>query len=138
MNYFKQLYENTSIADKALTDAEQTELDELNETIDALKSKLYDRVQLYAGVYLTPTQCRRWYLYFLTGSIKAVAETEGVSTAAVSKSLIGTRPNESSTSRIKSPVDKLQDIVKTDVEIQNLLIKIRAASNNINELLKGY
>jgi hypothetical protein len=138
MNYFRQLFENTSIADKALTESEQIELEELEETIELAKEDLYGRIKLYVDMYLTPTQARRWYLYFNTGSIRSVAEAEGVSTAAVSKSLIGTRPNESSTSRIKSPVDKLQKIVLADVEIQSLLLRIRTASNAINEIKEGY
>jgi len=138
MNYFRQLFENTSIADKALTESEQIELEELEETIELAKTDLYGRIKLYVDMYLTPTQARRWYLYFNTGSIRSVAEAEGVSTAAVSKSLIGTRPNESSTSRIKSPVDKLQKIVLADVEIQSLLLRIRTASDAINEIKEGY
>lgn len=138
MNYFKRIYENTSIADKVLSQEEQAQIEEQEDVIEQLQKKLYDRVSLYAGVYLTPTQCRRWYLFFMSGSIKHVAEIENVSTAAVSKSLLGTRKNESSGSRIKSPVTKLATIVKSDVEIQNLLQRIRNASNIINEIKEGY
>lgn len=138
MNYWKQLNENSCIADKVLSQEEQEQLEEQEDVILQLQKKLYDRVSLYAGVYLTPTQCRRWYLFFMTGSIKAVAESESVSTAAVSKSLLGTRKNESSGSRIKSPVVKLATIVKSDVEVQSLLQRIRTASNIINEINEGY
>jgi hypothetical protein len=138
MNYWRQLFENTSVADKALSQDERLQLEELEDMIEAAKADLYGRMRLYIDVYLTPTQARRWYLYFTTGSIRNVAEAEGVSTAAVSKSLIGTRPNESSGSRIKSPVAKLQKIVLADVEVQSLLLRIRTASDAINEIKEGY
>jgi len=112
------------------------ELDLLYELLDDAQHQLYDRVLLYSSIYLTPTQQRRWFLYFKLGSIKLVAKEEGVSTAAVSKSLIGNSPNEKSKTRMKSPVEKLEGIIQADIKIQDLISKIRGLSNQINDIME--
>jgi len=112
------------------------ELDLLYELLDDAQQQLYDRVMLFSSIYLTPVQQRRWFLYFKLGSIKLVAKEEGVSTAAVSKSLIGNSPNEKSKTRMRSPVDKLQNIIQADIKIQELITKIRGLSNQINDIME--
>jgi hypothetical protein len=120
-----------------ISDAVRQQLDALNDEMDAAKASLYERAQLFANIYLTPTQARRWYLYFRLGSIKAVAAAEKVSTTAVSKSLIGNSPHEKSKTRMRSPVEKMKDIVGADPEIQTQLQKIREISSKINYLLES-
>jgi hypothetical protein len=112
------------------------ELDLLYDLLDDAQQQLYDRVMLFSSIYLTPVQQRRWFLYFKLGSIKLVAKEEGVSTAAVSKSLIGNSPNEKSKTRMRSPVDKLQGIIQADIKIQDLITKIRGLSNQINDIME--
>lgn len=136
MIYYLQLKENIVATTENLSPSQIEDLDLLYELLDDARSELYDRMLLYSSIYLTPTQQRRWFLFFKLGSIKLVAKEEGVSTAAVSKSLLGTSPNETSKTRMKSPVAKLEAIVEADVKIQSLLQKIRGLSNQINEILE--
>lgn len=136
MKYYLEITERLDINADNLTPRQIEELDALYEQLDLARDELYDRMLLYTGMYLTPVQARRWFLYFKLGSIKEVAKEEGVSTAAVSKSLIGTNANEKSKTRMRSPVDKLSEIVHADVKIQLLLASIRGLSVAINEIIE--
>jgi hypothetical protein len=136
MKYYLEITERLDINADNLTPRQIEELDALYEQLDLARDELYDRMLLYTGMYLTPVQARRWFLYFKLGSIKEVAKEEGVSTAAVSKSLIGTNANEKSKTRMRSPVDKLSEIVHADVKIQLLLATIRGLSVAINEIIE--
>jgi hypothetical protein len=136
MKYYLELTERLDINSDNLTPRQIDELDELYEQLDTAREQLYDRMLLYTGMYLTPVQSRRWFLYFKLGSIKEVAREEGVSTAAVSKSLIGSSPNEKSKTRMRSPVAKLSEIVHADVKIQLLLAQIRGLSLAINDIIE--
>jgi len=126
------------IPSEQLTDRQLEALNPLLERMDELKEKLFDRTLLYADLYLTETQKRRWFLYFKLGSIKAVADEEGVSTAAVHKSLLGTRENEKSRSSIKSPVEKMSEIIQADTYIQEKLAEIKDVRNEINDIIEEY
>ena len=130
--------ENLQIPSDNLTERQLIELDQLWEELDDVKSELYDRILLYTSIYLTPTQNKRWFLYFKLGSIKDVAIAEGVSTAAVHKSLLGTRKNESSRSKIKSPLEKISGIIHADYKIQDCLARIKELRCEINEIIESY
>ena len=136
MTYYLQINEKLLADRDNLNPSQIEQLDLLYELLDDARSELYDRMVLYSSIYLTPTQQRRWFLYFKLGSIKLVAREEGVSTAAVSKSLIGNSPNEKSKTRMRSPIEKLESIVEADVKIQQLLQKIRGLSVQINDILE--
>lgn len=123
-------------ATQALADVAREELDALQDALEVAQLRLYDRCQLFANIYLTPVQARRWFLFFRLGSIKAVAASEKVSTTAVSKSLIGNSPNEKSATRMRSPVEKMSGIVNGDPEIQAQLARIREIRNRINEIME--
>lgn len=126
------------IRDDSLTESQLYQLDPLWEELDDIKDKLYDRILLFTSIYLTPVQSRRWFLFFKLGSIKAVAETEGVSTAAVHKSLLGTRDNESSRSKIKSPIEKIEGVIQSDPLIQSCLEDIKKINEKINDIIEYY
>ncbi len=134
MIYYLPLKEKLLPAEKQLSEDEAAQLDLLYELLDDARNELHERMVLYSSIYLTPTQQRRWFLYFKLGTIKLVAQEEGVSTAAISKSLLGTRDNERSKTRIRSPIDKLESIVHADVKIQFLLNKIKNLSVMINDI----
>lgn len=136
MKYYLEITDRLDLNADNLTPRQVYELDQLYEELDETREQLYDRMLLYTGMYLTPVQARRWFLYFKLGSIKEVADEEGVSTAAVSKSLIGNSPNEKSKTRMKSPVEKLSEIVHADVTIQLLLAQIRGLSLSINDIIQ--
>jgi len=136
MKYYLEITDRLDMHADNLTPRQMEELDELYDRLDTAREELYDRMLLYTGMYLTPVQARRWFLYFKLGSIKDVAKEEGVSTAAVSKSLIGNSPNEKSKTRMRSPVEKLSEIVHADVKIQLLLATIRGLSLAINDILE--
>jgi hypothetical protein len=136
MKYYLEITDRLDMHADNLTPRQMEELDELYDRLDSAREELYDRMLLYTGMYLTPVQARRWFLYFKLGSIKDVAKEEGVSTAAVSKSLIGNSPNEKSKTRMRSPVEKLSEIVHADVKIQLLLATIRGLSLAINDILE--
>lgn len=136
MIYYLPLNDRIEAETQNFSDEKIAELDLLYELLDDAQQQLYDRVLLFASLYLTAVQQRRWFLYFKLGSIKLVAKEEGVSTAAVSKSLIGNSPNEKSKTRMKSPVEKLENIIQADCKIQELVTKIRGLSNQINELME--
>ena len=136
MIYYLPLNDRIEAQYENIPESKVEELDLLYELLEDVQQRLYDRVILYAGIYLTPVQQRRWFLYFKLGSIKLVAKEEGVSTAAVSKSLIGNSPNEKSKTRMKSPIQKLENIIQADVEIQELITKIRGLSNQINDIME--
>lgn len=136
MIYYLQLNEQLAEYKENLSPTQIEELDLLYELLDDARAELYDRVLLFSSIYLTPVQQRRWFLFFKLGSIKLVAREEGVSTAAVSKSLLGTNANEKSKTRMKSPVAKLEAIVEADVKIQSLLQKIRGISAQINDIME--
>jgi len=136
MKYYLEITDRLDMHADNLTPRQMEELDELYDSLDTAREELYDRMLLYTGMYLTPVQARRWFLYFKLGSIKDVAKEEGVSTAAVSKSLIGNSPNEKSKTRMRSPVEKLSEIVHADVKIQLLLATIRGLSLAINDILE--
>jgi len=136
MIYYLPLNDRIEAYSENVPESVCEELDLLYELLDDAQHQLYDRVLLYSSIYLTPTQQRRWFLYFKLGSIKLVAKEEGVSTAAVSKSLIGNSPNEKSKTRMKSPVEKLEGIIQADIKIQDLISKIRGLSNQINDIME--
>jgi hypothetical protein len=136
MIYYLPLNDRIEVQYENIPESKVEELDLLYELLDDAQQQLYDRVLLFSSIYLTPVQQRRWFLYFKLGSIKLVAKEEGVSTAAVSKSLIGNSPNEKSKTRMRSPVDKLQNIIQADIKIQELINKIRGLSNQINDIME--
>lgn len=136
MIYYLPLNDRIEAQYENIPESKVEELDLLYELLDDAQQQLYDRVMLFSSIYLTPVQQRRWFLYFKLGSIKLVAKEEGVSTAAVSKSLIGNSPNEKSKTRMRSPVDKLQNIIQADIKIQELITKIRGLSNQINDIME--
>jgi len=109
-------------------------LDSLYEELDELQASLGAKVHLYCELYLTPTQYRRWIKYFTMGDIKKVAIDEGVTPTAIAKSIKGTRPNESSASRLKSPIAKIQEIINADVEVISILAEIRRIQGDINDI----
>jgi hypothetical protein len=127
---------HTLPAATTVSDQTRQALDDLQDNLDRAQAKLYDRCQLFANIYLTPVQARRWFLFFRLGTIKAVAASEKVSTTAVSKSLIGNSPNEKSTTRMRSPIEKMAGIVQADPEIQAQLAAIREIRNMINNLME--
>jgi hypothetical protein len=137
MIYYLPLNDRIEVQYENIPESKVEELDLLYELLDDAQQQLYDRVLLFSSIYLTPVQQRRWFLYFKLGSIKLVAKEEGVSTAAVSKSLIGNSPNEKSKTRMRSPVDKLQNIIQADIKIQELINKIRGLSNQINDIMEN-
>jgi C-terminal processing protease CtpA/Prc len=137
MIYYLQLTDRIEAISENLSEPDAEQLDLLYELMDDAREQLYDRILLYSSIYLTPTQQRRWFLYFKLGSVKLVAKEEGVSTAAVSKSLIGNSPNEKSKTRMKSPIAKLEGIIEADIKIQDILAKIRGLSNQINEIMEN-
>jgi hypothetical protein len=112
-------------------------LQPLLEDLDDVQTELAARVFLFCELYLTPTQYRRWMSYFTLGSIKEVAAAEGVSATAIAKSINGTRPGESSASRLKSPVVKLREIIYADLVVQELLAKIAAIQVQINDIAQN-
>jgi len=126
------------IESEMLSDRQLELLDPLLEKLEIIQKEIFDKTLLYTDLYLTPTQKRRWFLYFKLGTIKAVAEEEGVSTAAVHKSLLGTRDNESSRCSIKSPVDKIGEIIQSDAIIQEKLLEIKSIRNEINNIIEEY
>lgn len=125
-------------ASETLSDRQIAEIDPLLEDLDEAKKIIYDRVLLYSDIYLTPTQKRRWFLFFSLGSIKDVAADEGVSTAAIHKSLFGTRDNEKSRSKIKSPIEKIKYIVDSDIQIQEQLLVIKETYRKIQDIKEEY
>ena len=136
MIYYLPFNDRIEVQYENIPESKVEELDLLYDLLDDAQQQLYDRVMLFSSIYLTPVQQRRWFLYFKLGSIKLVAKEEGVSTAAVSKSLIGNSPNEKSKTRMRSPVDKLQSIIQADIKIQDLITKIRGLSNQINDIME--
>lgn len=126
------------IEDETLTQSQIERLDPLLEDLDEAKKIIYDRILLYSEIYLTPTQKRRWFLFFSLGSIKDVADEESVSTTAIHKSLFGTRDNEKSRSKIKSPIEKIKYVVDSDIQIQEQLLVIQALHQQINEIKEEY
>ena len=136
MIYYLPFNDRIEVQYENIPESKVEELDLLYDLLDDAQQQLYDRVMLFSSIYLTPVQQRRWFLYFKLGSIKLVAKEEGVSTAAVSKSLIGNSPNEKSKTRMRSPVDKLQGIIQADIKIQDLITKIRGLSNQINDIME--
>lgn len=126
------------IKSEGLSDRQLELVDPLWERLEIIQKEIFDKTLLYTDLYLTPTQKRRWFLYFKLETIKDVAKEEGVSTAAVHKSLLGTRDNESSRCSIKSPVEKISEIIKTDAIIQEKLLEIQNIRNEINSIVEDY